>query len=385
MKLTEIFPAENYSEKEHDRIVYSRDGSEFEGACTAVVWPTTREQITSMVSFAKKDNKFTIRGAGTNTLGACVPAKSVVVDMSKMNHIIEWGFDYVVVEAGVILQELLKECKKRSVIFPIKPVEYPVCTVGGMIAMNTQGLDAYYGKTGDYVLELEVVDGDGKKLKVSGSELKYFIGMEGITGIIVTAKLKLLTEPKKKTVSIFKFNTIKAMADKALILDKFKNVMEIECYDELCSSIMGLDGVYHLIVGYSNEAGLIRDEEEIAKLDEMKEKLQHILINKKYTIREDPDVPFDYIPKFLHWLQKEGVPCFGHMKSRVFHPCFREGTSRNEEMYLLIKSMNGKVAGEFGIGMKRKRFLTREETGKYTIVKKRYDPDKIFNRGVIID
>lgn len=385
MKLKEIFPPEDYSEKEHDKIVYSRDASNLEGVCKAVVWPTKKEQISSMINFTKKENTFTIRGAGTNNVGGCVPANSIVIDMSKMNKIVEWGFDYVIVESGVVLKDLLKECKKRNVVFPIRPLEYPVCTVGGMIAMNSLGLDTYYGRIGDYVEELEVVDGEGNKLKVVKSELKNFIGMEGITGIIVSAKLKLLNGPRKKTIGIFKFNTIKAMMEKAIILDKFSNVITMEFFDELCSSFLDLGNAYHLLVEYSNDSGLIRDEEEIAKLDEMKEKLRHILVNKKYTVKEDPILPFDEMGKFLHWLQKEGVPCYGHLKLKMVHACFREGSKRNEEMQLLVKSMNGKIIGDNGIGMKRKRFLSREELGKFMIAKNKYDITKILNRGVIID
>ncbi len=384
MKLSEIFTQNTFVELPSDKLVYSRDASEFEGICTGVVWPTSKDHIVNMIKFALKENPhFTIRGAGTNKVGACVPSKSLVIDMSRMNHIIEWGYDYVIVESGVILNDLLKATKKHNLIFPINLLESNACTIGGLIAMNAQGLNSYYGRMEDYVLELEVIDGQGNKIKTTN--IKDFAGMEGTTGLIWTAKLKLLSTPIQKSISIFKFNTIKSLIDKAVILDKFNNILSMQMYDELSSSFLGLDASYHLIVEYSNDSGLIKNEEEIAKLDEMKEKLQHILINKKFTIKEDPKISLEEMPKFLHWLQKNGVPCYGNLKDKILFPCFRENSKLQEEMYIIVKSVNGEIPGFYGIGIKRKKFISSQMKNKVLILKNKYDPLKVFNRGVIID
>ncbi|MDP3728869.1 MAG: FAD-binding oxidoreductase [bacterium] len=386
MKLQEIFTQKEYSAIEVDKIVYARDASEFEGKCQAVVWPTNKEQLVNMLKFGISGGvHFTLRGAAMNTLGACVPAQSVVVDMSRMNKILEWGSDFVVVESGVVLSDLLRSLEKKKLFFPVKPLEYPVCTIGGMLAMNSYGLDTYYGPIALWVEELEIIDGKGNRILVSGAQMKDFVGMEGSTGVIYSAKLKLLFEPKEKTVSIFKFNTLTAMMDKVLILDKNPNVLSIEYFDEYCSSFLQLGQALHLLVEYNNDSGLIKNSEEIVKIDEMKEKLQDILVNKKYTQKEDPKIPLEQITKFLHWTQKNGVPCFGHMKLRILHPCLREGSKLHSEMYPLIHSLGGEVAGQYGIGIKRKRFLSAEKKAKYKILKEKYDPDKILNRGVLLD
>jgi len=386
VKLNEIFPPTGYSVQEADRIVYARDASEFEGVCHAVVWPTNKDQIINMIKFANKDsNNFTIRGAGTNTVGGCVPANTVVVDMSKMNKILEWDRDSVLVEAGVVLNDLIKAAKKKGLFFPIKPLEYSVCTIGGMIAMNTLGINTYYGKMEDWVTELEVIDGQGNRLKVSPQGIKNFAGLEGTTGIICTARLKLLPAPREKTVSLFKFNTITALMDKVMILDKNPSVMSIEFFDEAISIFTDLGQSLHLLVEYNNGSGLMKDQEEIAKLDELKEKMQHLMINKKYTQKEDPKIPLEQMGKFLNWLRKNDVPCFGHMKLRIVHPCFREFSKLPHEMYAIVSTVQGEVPGQYGIGIKRKKFLSKEKAAKYAALKQQYDPSKVLNRGVIND
>ncbi len=385
MKLQELFTAKGYSTMEVDKLVYARDASEFEGKCEAVVWPTSKEQLMHMIKFGANDGiNFTIRGAATNTMGACIPAQSVVVDMCRLNKVLQLGTDFIIVESGMVLRDLLGIVQKKGLFFPIKPLEYPVCTIGGMLAMNCYGLDTYYGAMEKWVEEIEVVDGNGNKIIVSGQDMKNFIGMEGSTGIIYSAKLKLLSEPMEKTISLFKFNTLNAMMDKIMILDKVSNVLSIDFFDELCSSFLNLGQSFHLLVEYSNDSGAIKDADEIAKMDELKEKLQHILVNKKYIYKEDPKIPLENTAKFVYWLQKNGVPCFGHFKLRVLHPCFRDA-SRLPEMYQLVDNLKGEVAGQYGIGIKRKRFMSLEKKTKYKSLKNIYDPAKLLNRGVLID
>ncbi|MBS3162713.1 FAD-binding oxidoreductase [Candidatus Woesearchaeota archaeon] len=383
MKFKEVFPPNAYSEAAADKITYARDGSEFEGLVKAVVYPTTKEQIANMIMLGKSEKlHFTIRGAGTNTLGACVPANSVVVDLSRMNKILEMTTNSVTVEPGVILSNLLKEIQKKGLFFPIKPLEYKVCSVGGLVAMNSFGLDIRYGRVENWIEELEVINGNNQKLKISGPQLKDFVGMEGTTGIIFSIKFKLLPAPLPKTVSIFKFNTISALMEKYDFVSKNKHVTSVYFLDEFCSSFLELGSSLLLIVEYDNDNGVIKNDEEIAKLDGFMEKLQHLIINKKYVSKEDPYIPIENIPKFIQWLRKNAIPCYGYMHLGIFHPCFRESSPLNTELYNIVKILNGSVPGEYGIGIKRKQFFSNPKLSR---IKSNHDPSKIFNRGVLID
>ena len=385
MKLRELLPEKAYSEALVDTFIHSRDGSDYAGVCTAVVWPTTKEDLISLLKFGtSKEVHFTIRGAATNTMGGCVPAQAVVVNMERMNKIVEWGSDFVVVEAGVILGELLHVLKKKRLFFPIVPVEFPVCTIGGMVATNTSGLDTSYGKMEDWVTEIDAIDGKGNRVHATGPMLNDFLGMEGTTGIVYRVKLKFLSEPRKKTVTLFKFNTLTALMDKVYIVDKNHSVIAVEYFDEFCSRVLGLGDAAHLLVEYKNDSGLIKNMEEIVQLEALKEKLHHILADKKYTQKEDPKIPLEQTAKFLHWLQKNGVPCFGHMKLRILHPCFREGSRLPQEMYALVKTIGGDIVGQYGVGVLRRKFLKEEKRARVVSLKNTYDPEKRLNTGVLI-
>ena len=247
MNLSDIFTSANRSDTEVDKIIYSRDATAEDGECLGVVWPRTAEELHKLFSYSRRNDVTLVpRGAGTANQGQCIPQKSLVVDMSKMNKILEIGDDYVIVQAGVVLDDLNRALKDK--FFPVIPYTHKVCTVGGMIAANAHGLHSYYGKTGKYVIALEVVDGAGRYLKMNSSTIKNFIGFEGTSGIIVGAKLRILPKQLARTASIFKFNTVSALVDKVMRLKKENNALAIEYFDERASVLAGLDQGFHILV-----------------------------------------------------------------------------------------------------------------------------------------
>ncbi|MDP3918275.1 MAG: FAD-binding oxidoreductase [Nanoarchaeota archaeon] len=386
MKLDEIFPPNSFSDNEIDLLVYSRDASGFEGKCVGVVWPTKLEQIHQLVHYAKRTGQnLTIRGAATSTAGGTIPKDSIVVDMSKMNNILEIGSDYVIVEAGVVLDDLQKELAKKKKYFPVVPLEHAVCTVGGMVATNCLGMNTYYGKMQDWITELQIIDGTGMNMKITGIASKPFIGSEGCLGIICKIKLKVLQKPMMKSVSLFKFNTITTLMEKVTELNKNPNVLEIIYLDDLCSKNVELGETLHLIVEYKDEFGSITNKEEIDKIDDIKENLPHLLIKKRYGQIEDPIIPMQQMAKFLHWIRKKDVPVYAYMKMGLVHANFRDYSKFPEEMYEIVNRIEGKLIGDFPVGIKRKKFLTKFQEEQMIIFKNQYDNHKIMNRGVLVD
>lgn len=386
MKLQEIFAPNEYSYSDVDKIIYARDASVFEGTCLGVVWPTTKEQVQQFVMYCRRtSHTLTIRGAGSSTYGGAVPMDAFVVDMSRMKKILDMGSDWVKVQAGVVLSDLNRFLRRKNKCFPIQPLEYPVCTIGGMIATNTSGMNVYDGRMEDWVLELEVVDGAGRTYTVSSTKMKDFIGTEGTTGIIVAAKLKILQQPVEKTASIATFNTISSMMSRIEQIEKNPHLLCITYFDERTSALLDLGPALHIIVEYADDSGMVKDKEEIKKIDELKEKVQHLLVNAHYNIREDPKVPLENRGKFLHWLDKQGIVCYGHMKHGIFYLHFREPSNQPEEIYTLVEKLSGEIIGDFPVGMKRKNFLRKEKKERLLMLKNQYDSQKILNRGVLID
>ncbi|MBT3985023.1 FAD-binding oxidoreductase [archaeon] len=382
MNLSDIFTSANRSDTEVDKIIYSRDATAEDGECLGVVWPRTAEELHKLFSYSRRNDVTLVpRGAGTANQGQCIPQKSLVVDMSKMNKILEIGDDYVIVQAGVVLDDLNRALKDK--FFPVIPYTHKVCTVGGMIAANAHGLHSYYGKTGKYVIALEVVDGAGRYLKMNSSTIKNFIGFEGTSGIIVGAKLRILPKQLARTASIFKFNTVSALVDKVMRLKKENNALAIEYFDERASVLAGLDQGFHILVEYNDNTGNIKGIKEVAEALEMKEKIRYILYKHRYTQIEDPYIPDDKLAHFLHWLSKNQVPCFGHLNINVLHPCFKEFSKMVDEMYEKLSFYNGRVSGEWGWGLKRKDKMLSADIDKMKLKNQQLDPKNLMNRGKV--
>ena len=134
----------------------------------------------------------------------------------------------------------------------------------------------------------------------------------------------------------------------------------------------------------SNNLGLIKETEEMQKTDELKEKIHHILLAKKYPHKEDPMIELDQVARVLYWLQKNGVPCLGHLKHRIILPCFRENSPLLPEFYRVVEAVKGELGSELGYGRKRKQFLPQKKRAAYAAAKSEYDPQNVLNPGVLV-
>ncbi len=183
----------------------------------AVVVQST-EDVAAIVKICN-ENKIPVtpRGAGTGLVGAAVPvAGGVLIDMSKMNRILSYDLDNMVVtiEPGVLLQDLANDCSNQGLMYPPDPGEKLAC-VGGNVATNAGGMRAVkYGTTRDYVRAMTVVLPTGEithfGAKVSKTSSGYslidlMIGSEGTLGIITELTLKIIPAPKVITSMIVPF------------------------------------------------------------------------------------------------------------------------------------------------------------------------------------
>ena len=186
-----------------------------------------RVQSTEEVSKACKilyENNIPIipRGAGTGLSGGCAPiCGGVVIDMTKMNHILRWDLEngLVHIEAGVLLADLTAACLERGMFYPPDPGQR-FAAVGGNVATNAGGMRAVkYGCTREYVRTLKVVLPDGRVVKLGGepsknssgySLLHLMVGSEGTLGIITEIGLKLIPKPKFQVSLLGMFEDLEA-------------------------------------------------------------------------------------------------------------------------------------------------------------------------------
>jgi glycolate oxidase len=221
-ELQDIVGENNVVTEELEFICYSRDMSVHVGTPEVIVFPTTTEEISKVLSLAnEKKIPVTARGAGTSVTGAILAIKGgILLDLSRMNKIKEIRHEdrYIVVEPGAICQEVNKTLKPFNFFLPPDPGSSAICTVGGMVSTNASGVRAIkYGTTKDYVLALEVVLADGKVVRTgtkapktsSGYDLtQLFVSSEGTLGIITEITFRIIPLPEYNAFSVASFENI---------------------------------------------------------------------------------------------------------------------------------------------------------------------------------
>jgi FAD/FMN-containing dehydrogenase len=155
------------------RAQYDRDTSLFTLTPSLVVYPKDPEDVSALVKAvaeAKKsgqDVSVTARSAGTDMSGGPLTNSIVAVFMKYMNKVIAIeprdNKGYAITEPGVFYRDFEKETlAKDNLILPSYPASRELCAMGGVVNNNSGGERTLeYGKTEDYIEEVEVVLADG--------------------------------------------------------------------------------------------------------------------------------------------------------------------------------------------------------------------------------
>ena len=183
----------------------------YQGRAALVLKPGSTEEVAAILKLANETKTPIVpQGGNTGLVGAQISfdGGAVVVSMVRMNRIreINPAGNYMICEAGVVLQNAQDEALRHDRLFPLSLGAEGTCVIGGNLGSNAGGTGALaYGVARDLVLGLEVVLADGRiwhglrKLKKdnTGYDLRHiFIGAEGTLGIITAAVLKLFPKPR---------------------------------------------------------------------------------------------------------------------------------------------------------------------------------------------
>ncbi len=158
------------------RMMYATDASIYREWPEAVVYPTCVEDIQLLVAFATQHRSSIIpRGGGTSLAGQCV-GSGVVMDVTKhMNRVLEINNEkgYVIVEPGVVRDELNRQLIDTDWIFGPNTSTSNRATLGGMVGNNSSGTTSIaYGVTRDKIMELEVILADGSLVLLKPTTLE---------------------------------------------------------------------------------------------------------------------------------------------------------------------------------------------------------------------
>lgn len=214
----------------------------FDIKCSAVVFPTTHEDVVEIVRWANETKTALVPSGGRTGLsgGACALNNEVVVNFDKFNKIRTFDplENTIVCEPGVITEEIQQWAEKHDLFYPVDFAARGSSHIGGNIATNAGGIKVLrYGLTRDWVTSLKVVTGSGQTLELNKSLVKnatgydlrhLFIGSEGTLGFITEATLQLTRKAKKLQVvllaceSLDKVMDVFALFNSRLVLTAFE-------------------------------------------------------------------------------------------------------------------------------------------------------------------
>ncbi len=363
---------------------FEKDHSWAKGKASGHFKPKNMQELKE---FVKTNKRICIRGGGTGFVGGAVPMEDFVLDMKGMDAIINLDIERktIEVESGITLEELNNYLSVRGLEFPIKVFSEKESTIGGLIATNTPGIRFMkYGRINEWINWVEVVNSQGEVEKKSRVDLTDYAGMEGTTGLITKASLRLISK-KERTAKIISSEYMQEVMEKVKELRANPSVSAIELLDKRISEFLSLPFKYHLIVEYESYEGNLEGQKYYEAMN-LVYLAYHIILNKEKRYRiEDFRVILDRFDKLFNYIESYGVPIFGSVSFGLMHPCFSE---ENEhlipEIMNLVKRMGGNINGSYGIGLTKRDFVDFNDRKLLLNMKKRLDPLNKFNAGKIV-
>jgi len=147
---------------------YSHDASMFELRPQLVVAPHDAKDVETLVKIVNANKKthpelsLTARSIGTDMSGGAIN-DSIIVDFSKHFTKIEKVTKTTAqAQPGVLYRNFEPETLKHGALMPTYPASRDLASIGGMVNNNAGGEKSLeFGKTEDFVTELQVVFADG--------------------------------------------------------------------------------------------------------------------------------------------------------------------------------------------------------------------------------
>ena len=463
-KLLKTIQGEVFSNKTF-REFYSVDSSSYKMIPKIIVVPKNEKDVINTIKIAKKSKmSVTVRGAGTGLVGSALN-DGIILDMKNFDSTkISKGF--IIVGTGTMKGSLDKKLEQKKKFFPPNPSIGSFCSVGGMLGNNASGSRSLkYGSVIDNVEEITFVDGKGKKItlpknkKIADKIIKFannienkkfpnvtknssgyridkikttkdshrvIIGSEGTLGVILSAKLKIKSNPKKRILFVIEYKSINNAAKNCIEINntdpsaiefvdrttlnqiKFKFNKKSKCllfveYDEK-------------IISHERQLKSIVTGKIVKKLQKKEEihqwwryrdlSLQYSLKSIKKEKRvphviEDAAIPLKDLPKLFSILNKINKKyntrsiVYGHAGNGNVHVRLISNRQKIEivkkiaiEYFDEIIKLGGTITAEHGDGLARSEFIRKQYGSKnYQIfkeIKKFFDPENILNPGKII-
>lgn len=453
-----------FSQKEF-RDYYSVDASSYQIIPRVIVVAKDENDIIKTIQIAKNyKSSVTVRGAGTGLVGSALNA-GIILDLRNFNSV-KITKNSAIVGPRVSKGYLDKKLSEHNKFFPPNPSIGSFCSVGGMIGNNSSGSRSLkYGSVIDNVSEITFIDGNGKKItlpknyKVSKKILgfakninikkfpnvsknssgyridkiksikdshKIIIGSEGTLGIVLSMKLKIKDNPKKRALFIIEYksitdasmNCIKIKQTKPSAIEfvdkttlkqinfKFSSKSKCLLFVEFDEKIKLNEKKLNSIVSGKIVKKLEKDFEINTWWRYRDSSLHYSLkaIKKEQRIPhiiEDAAVPLESLSEIFKILNKINKKyktksiAYGHAGNGNIHIRLISDKKEiitikkiAEEYFEEIIKLGGTITAEHGDGLARSEFVKkqygRENYKIFKEIKQYFDPQKILNPGKII-
>ena len=453
-----------FSQKEF-RKFYSVDSSSYQIIPKAIVVPKNEKDVINTVKLAKKfKTSVTVRGAGTSLVGSALN-NGIILDMKNFNSI-KLAKNHVTIGSGTLKGKLDKKLEKQKKFFPPNPSIGSFCSIGGMLGNNSSGSRSLkYGSVIDNVTEITFVDGNGNKIilpenkRVSKKILEFtkkidlqrfpnvtknssgyridkvksiidshkvIIGSEGTLGIILSAKLKIKNNPRKRILFVIEYKSI---------IDATKNCIEINKIEPSAMEFVDRTTLNQIKFKFDKKTKCLLFVEYDEKISSNEKKIKSIITGKivkklkknsdmlqwwryrdsslYYSLKsikkekriphviEDSAVPLENLSKLFSVLNKinkkyktrsivYGHAGNGNIHVRLISDRKKRSIIKNIAIQYFKETikLGGTITGEHGDGLARSEFIKMQYGAKnyriFTEIKKYFDPKNVLNPGKII-
>ncbi|MBA3325756.1 MAG: FAD-binding oxidoreductase [Rhodobacteraceae bacterium] len=168
-----------------------------------VVQPATEAEVIRVATAcARRRVPLTVRGGGTGNYGQCVPLQGgVILDVTRLDRVLEIGEGWVRVEAGARIQALDEAAAATGQMLNMWPSTRRLATIGGFVSGGSGGIGSLrHGmlRDGGNVLGLRVatVEAAPQVITLDGADIRFVQHAYGTNGVIteLTLALSPLTE-----------------------------------------------------------------------------------------------------------------------------------------------------------------------------------------------
>ncbi len=415
------------------------------------VLPRETAQVERLLAYAYEHRLPVVpRGAGTGLSGGALPVcGGIVLGLERMDRIreIDRRNLVAVAEAGVITADLQRAVEAEGLFYPPDPASKESCRLGGNLAEDSAGpRSCKYGSTRRWVLGLEAVLADGRRLDTGGRNRKdktgyqltqLLVGSEGTLAVLTAATLRLTGLPKATLTLILPFPELTAAAsaverffaagfepaacelmERAALaavgrleplpepLRAADAMLLLELHGEETEGLLALaEGIEGVARELGGGAALVADDAAgERRLWQVRRRVGEAVKQLSVYKEADTVVPRAALAELVAAARaaaaRQGLTaiCYGHAGDGNLHVNLLRGDldpdlwearrdAAEEELFRAVLALGGQLTGEHGVGWVQRRLLplalSATSIATQRELKRAFDPRGILNPGKI--